>query len=148
MLATTGPELWCYRQPDKKGTVRTAKKTREGEDTGKGEVLVCGRCGAPITDKKARIDVNEQHEHYFVNPHGYDYRIGCFAKAPGCIAFGKTSGEFTWFPGYTWQIDYCRSCSRHLGWMFRSPRHNFHGLIVDRIVEAEEPSDGGSGGSA
>jgi hypothetical protein len=142
MLPPAGPEpLLLYKQTGRKSGTRTAKRTREHDDSGKGARLVCARCRARITHERARTEVNGKHEHYFVNPHGYDYQIGCFSKAEGCIPHGKTSGEFSWFPGYVWQIDYCRSCSWHLGWMFRSPRHFFHGLIVDRIVVAEEPDD-------
>jgi len=141
-MPPAGPEpLLCYKQTDKKGAVRTDERTRERPSGGTGKVLVCVRCRAKITDESARIEVNDKHEHYFVNPHGYDYQIGCYSKAEGCIAHGQTSGEFSWFPGYVWQIDYCRSCSRHLGWMFRSPRHFFHGLIADRIAVEEEPED-------
>lgn len=146
MMPPVGPTpLWAYKKTEGQGDTRTAKRTREDDDSGKGAALVCARCRARITHQSARTEVNGKHEHYFVNPHGFDYQIGCFSKAEGCISHGKTSGEFSWFPGYVWQIDYCRSCSWHLGWMFRSPRHFFHGLIVDRVVAAEEPEDDPSG---
>ncbi len=137
---TSPPETyWCFKKPAPDGVVGTDEASDTGvDDGGGGERLVCVRCGARITDSSARVDIDGSHDHYFVNPHGYDFRIGCFAIAPGCVAHGPTSGDFTWFPGHTWQLAHCQSCTLHLGWMFRSPRRHFHGLILARLVEVDE----------
>ena len=141
-ILTPPVHYWCFKKPAAGDAVDAdeATDTHEHDGAGGDEFLVCVRCGARITTSSARIEVSGSHDHYFVNPHGFDFRIGCFAVAPGCIAQGPTSGEFTWFPGHTWQLDHCRSCTLHLGWMFRSPRHNFHGLILARLVEVDEPA--------
>ena len=78
------------------------------------------------------------HAHTFTNPHGLRFHIGCFATATGCIAAGEPTTYFSWFPGYAWQVENCGSCGEHLGWRFRSPEDEFHGFILDRLVEMEE----------
>jgi hypothetical protein len=105
------------------------------ETTGSGQHLRCARCRHPITTADQRISINDQHEHFFVNPHGYDFHIGCFGSAPGAIGAGPATAEWTWFSGHTWQLSHCRNCSTHLGWLFRSPTQTFHGLVLDRLTE-------------
>lgn len=94
----------------------------------------CARCDHEITSEDASIEVDGRHQHYFVNPHGFDFHVACFGDAPGAVPAGQTSSEFPWFSGMTWQLDCCRGCAAHIGWIFRSPRRVFHGLIADRIT--------------
>ena len=125
----------CFEVPARSGApTATADPDDEAARRDRGELLLCCRCRAPITDASARVEVSGQNEHYFANPHGYDFHIGCFAVAPGCIAHGPATGEFTWFPGHAWQLAACTACTLHLGWRFRSPRQDFFGLILDRLV--------------
>ena len=70
------------------------------------------------------------HEHTFVDPAGFDYRIGCFNAAPGCAHIGHTESAFSWFPGWTWQVAVCGQCRAHLGWVYRNAGEQFHGLIL------------------
>lgn len=100
-----------------------------------GPRLLCARCGHPVTAGGWRQRVGGAHEHSFVNPHGFLYRIGCFAQAPGCVSRGEEHGEYSWFAGFTWQIAHCGRCDAHLGWGFRSSDRGFHGLVLDRLVE-------------
>jgi len=120
---------------------KQAPDTSAEDTTGSGRRLLCHRCRAPITTDDQRISVNDRHEHYFVNPHGYDFQVGCFAQAPGATGAGAATAEWTWFSGYTWQLDHCRNCAAHLGWLFRSKTQVFHGLILSRLTEGEEPGD-------
>ena len=92
-----------------------------------------------MTDLSARLEIDGLHEHTQVNPHGFVWTFRCFRAAPGCVRRGPPSTEFTWFAGHSWQIEHCRRCDVHLGWLFRSEDRTFHGLIADRIVE--EPAD-------
>jgi hypothetical protein len=103
-------------------------------DEGEPGAIVCRVCEARITEEAYRIAVQERHEHTFVNPGGFDYRIGCFALAPGCVEIGSPETYFSWFPGHSWQIVACASCRQHLGWRFRCAGESFHGLILDRLV--------------
>jgi hypothetical protein len=72
--------------------------------------------------------------HTFANPHGFEFRIACFADAPGCLEVGEESAYRPRLPGFTWQVTLCRQCGEHLGWLFRSPGARFFGLILDRLV--------------
>ena len=108
------------------------------EEEGEGKVLACAICRQRITTIAARIEVGGAHEHTFVNPHGFRFHIGCFARAVGCVPVGESSSYWTWFPGYTWQIEQCSSCGEHLGWLFRTDDHRFHGLILDRLLEVDD----------
>jgi len=96
--------------------------------------ILCRACGLRITEEAYRIAVLDRHEHTFVNPGGFDYTIGCFALAPGCVEIGSPETYFSWFPGYSWQIVECGACRHHLGWRFRCAGDSFHGLILDRLV--------------
>jgi hypothetical protein len=108
---------------------------------GGGSKLVCARCGLQITTPAARIAVGGKIEHTFVNPHAIMFHITCFASAPGCVASGPSSTDFTWFPGHSWQIQLCGSCKTHLGWRFASPEQSFFGLVTDKLIEMEEDDD-------
>jgi hypothetical protein len=122
----------------RRATPTKANPTSESGDPGRGGRLMCAHCNAPITTDDQRIEVSGRHEHYFVNPHGFDFHVGCFGEAPGATSAGRASSEFTWFPGHTWQMALCSACTTHLGWLFRSPRAVFHGLILDRLIRVDD----------
>jgi len=97
--------------------------------------LLCRQCGQVITHCSAQIAVEGQHAHTFANPHGIVFEIGCYKSADGCDPMGPSSAEFSWFPGYYWQIAVCRCCRIHLGWIFSGNRaDSFFGLIIDRLI--------------
>jgi hypothetical protein len=98
-------------------------------------VLACAVCEARVTSSAERIAVAGAHEHVEVNPHGYAFRIGCFAAAGNLVSVGPPERFWTWFPGYAWQVECCAGCGAQLGWVFRAAAHQFHGLILDRLVE-------------
>lgn len=107
---------------------------------GDGRTLLCARCGRAITTTAARIAVDGQHEHLRTNPHGYEHRFGCFARATGLVSRGVPSRQFTWFAGYWWHVQDCADCGAHLGWLFFRPEDQFYGLILDALVEAGGPA--------
>jgi hypothetical protein len=98
--------------------------------------LVCVRCREPITNDAEWLEVGGAREHTFVNPHGFCYRIGCFANARALEAAGGWSDEWSWFPPCAWQVQHCGRCGEHLGWLFRGPDRRFFGLILDRLVQS------------
>jgi hypothetical protein len=106
--------------------------------TGQGRILACAACRRRITSSAARIAVNGSHEHECENPHGYRYKIGCFAHAEGVVALGNASTYWSWFPGYSWQVQNCAGCGVLLGWLFAREGSRFWGLIVESLVEIEE----------
>lgn len=138
-LEQVAKRRWRFKQEQSRGEKGAAEKARERAEEGGegGRRLVCVRCGYSITTEDARIEKNGLHEHSQVNPHGFVWRFGCFAAAPGCAPSSGPSTEFSWFPGYAWQIESCRGCYLHLGWRFLG-EDTFHGLILDRLVEADD----------
>jgi uncharacterized C2H2 Zn-finger protein len=107
--------------------------TQDTDDAEKRKFLRCTECHYVITRKSDRIQINEQHQHVFANPHGYVFHIGCFAQAPGCVIASEETSYFSWFPGYAWQIALCGQCLTLLGWAFRSSESQFFGLILDKL---------------
>jgi hypothetical protein len=115
---------------------QTRQESPEDRDESQRQAFLrCVACRHPITRQTDRIAVNEKHQHVFANPHGYIYQIGCFGQAPGCVAIGQESSEFTWFPGYTWRVALCGQCLTLLGWSFRRRGSLFFGLILDKLAE-------------
>ncbi len=99
--------------------------------------LRCRTCGYAITRDRDRILVCDSHEHRCTNPHGIEYRIGCFREAPGVMETGAETLEYTWFAGYRWRIALCGGCSEHLGWGFRGQSGDrFFGLTLARLTVA------------
>lgn len=95
--------------------------------------LRCAACGARVTRERAGLVVNGAQEHSFLNPSGLRFVVSCWSSAPGCVAEGERSTVWTWFPGFAWQVELCRSCATHLGWSFHATT-SFYGLIKDRLV--------------
>lgn len=105
------------------------------ERTKETPLILCRNCYYTITKPQERIEIDTAHRHTFANPNGHVFEIGCFRNADGCAVTGIKTNEFTWFPGYTWQIGVCRRCSIHLGWRFQSTAGHFYGLILERLIE-------------
>jgi hypothetical protein len=95
--------------------------------------LNCVHCDRKIARNDARIEVNDKHEHTFINPAGVIYRIGCFASAPGAGEVGRFSAEFAWFRGHVWRCLTCGDCQTHLGWSFTAEASRFFGLILTEL---------------
>ena len=111
-------------------------------DEGKsGRRLVCRACGHEITRTGARTTVDGSHGHVFSNPAGYVFEIGCFRSAPGCLRQGPPSTDFSWFPGYSWQVALCGGCRMLMGWHYRPVQGQgaaFHGLILPHLDEVPD----------
>lgn len=108
-----------------------------GDDAPKEKrALRCVQCQHVITTEEARTQVQGRHLFRFTNPHGFDYEIGCFKQASGCLPEGPPTDTFTWFPGYTWQIQRCRGCLLHMGWRYENDESAFFGLILTQLLSA------------
>ena len=106
------------------------------DDAANDRHLVCAGCRNPITHSRYRTAREGQHRHVFFNPHGLVFEIGCFSQASGCLQAGRSTSEFTWFPGYAWQITLCSACTLHLGWRFQSEDGDgFYGFILSCLLE-------------
>lgn len=97
--------------------------------------IYCYICLQPVTSEDDKITMNGSHQHTFVNPSNIEYTIACFKSAPGCVAIGSPTYEFTWFTNFAWQIALCGNCGEHLGWKYSSKESiTFWGLIVNKIT--------------
>jgi hypothetical protein len=124
-----------------KGRVDPQARARDPWEGAGGPRLLCVRCGQVVTAGGWATDVGEAHEHSFVNPHGYLFRIGCFLRAPGCLARGEPRHEYSWFSDHHWSVADCSGCGGHLGWSFAGPQR-FFGLILDRLVQERQGESG------
>jgi hypothetical protein len=95
----------------------------------------CKICGHRISSSEKKIEVNGRHQHVFTNPAGVIYKIGCFSDANGCVNYGISSLEHTWFSDYSWRYALCSNCHTHLGWFYQSENNSFYGLILDNLEE-------------
>lgn len=55
----------------------------------------------------------------------------------------KGSKDFSWFPGYAWQIAVCNGCNSHVGWKFVATKRGykprkFYGLCGKAIRVASD----------
>jgi hypothetical protein len=106
----------------------------EIESTPEKKSLYCVVCHWKITNENQKIAMGGKAEHTFFNPHGMVFHIGCFKEAQGCGIVGTPSSEFSWFPGYHWQIAHCSNCHNHLGWLFlKGVKPHFFGLILAQL---------------
>lgn len=102
------------------------------------EVVLCRTCGVLVSTGRWRISVNGAHEHVVFNPAGRLFRVWCFSEAPGAVAYGPASLDFTWFRGHPWQIALCQGCRSHLGWCFTTAGvPAFYGLSAAALVVRE-----------
>ncbi|RCK80094.1 MAG: hypothetical protein OZSIB_3598 [Candidatus Ozemobacter sibiricus] len=122
--------------------MRTAARVRQDEGRAAPRPIVCAACRHPVTSTAERCEMAGHHRHVFTNPAGFVFEIGCFRQAPGCRALGQPTTEYTWFPGWAWQIAVCRGCGEHLGWAYSTGTFaRFHGLILERLHELADASD-------
>ena len=134
----------CLRQtPPSRGATETPSPLPKRDDEG-GKVLACAHCLHEVTAATQRVSVGGSHDHSHVNPEGVRFHIGCFARAVGCVAVGPTSTYWSWFPGYTWQVELCGQCRVQLGWRFRGSDDLFHGLILDLLIELDRDTRHGA----
>jgi len=101
--------------------------------------LVCASCGHLVTRVYEKIEVRGRHHHDF--PYfGNIVRLGCYRKAPGCVGVERISNGYSWFRGYSWQIQLCASCYTQLGWKYMSQDDSFYGLVF-KMLREEKPEE-------
>jgi hypothetical protein len=114
----------------------SSKEDSDTESIPEEKNLYCATCNWKITKEDQKTSMRGKTEHTFFNPQGNVFHIGCFKEAPGCMAVGLPSYEFSWFSGYAWQIICCSSCQEHLGWIFlQGLESHFFGLILVRLKQ-------------
>lgn len=127
--------------------------------------FVCGQCGFPLVSQDELIEQQFQcwkqvtwayelsvlgrdaiwcysatnaHDHRFdvvrVLPTVQDRSIRCI---------GEPTAEYSWFPGYSWSMAYCRQCDRHLGWGFSPDKEEEgpeHDMSCSSPPQPEQPA--------
>jgi len=121
-----------FREEETVVDVDTADRGQEEEQPEK--ALFCSACGHLITYENQAVEMNGSHHHTFFNPAGIVYEIRCFSSAQGCLVYGESSSEFTWFAGYSWCLALCAGCHSHMGWSFSSGEAGFYGLIGRKLA--------------
>lgn len=116
-------------------SIHIETEAEDDRETSEERAVRCAACSEEITSDSHRRHVDGKFEHCFANPAGLLYCIGCFGEAPGCVPHGEETDEFTWFPGYAWQLALCSGCGSHLGWRYWSEGDSFYGLILDRLEQ-------------
>lgn len=109
----------------------------DSDEKSGGVAYYCAHCGTYMTRGSMGIRMDGEHEHVVFNPAGIVFRVVCFRDAPGAVAVGNNSDEFTWFRGFSWRIALCKSCNAHVGWMYEGTGAPavFFGLIRSMLVE-------------
>jgi hypothetical protein len=120
---------------EKAPSLAPSKAPAGADETALSAVLRCRVCEAAVADPRDRIERFGAHIHERVNPSGFTFVIGCFARAGGVFEVGEESGEFPWFPRHVWCCVACASCGAHLGWRFSQGADAFIGLILERLFE-------------
>ena len=115
----------------------------ESRETESGDGLCCRACGQAVVRHSEAIRMAGSHTHYCRNPEGETFHIGCFGEGEGLRAVGEPTSAWSWFSGYRWQVAVCAACGAQLGWLFSGERH-FAGLILNRLVDCEPPSQPGA----
>lgn len=74
-----------------------------------------------------------------MNPHGILHEVMTVRSARNLVVAGPPTSEFTWYPGYAWEIAWCAACAEHVGWSFtatgESEPSRFWALRRDAIRE-------------
>ena len=117
-----------------------------------GDHLCCSHCLKPVTTTNEKTTLGTKHLFNVSNPDGLHFNIACFKEAWGCGMHGNPCTEHSWFAAYRWQFARCLSCDAHLGWYYELPNQStsvdhkpqssaehFFGLIIERLVPAEQP---------
>ena len=102
--------------------------------------LLCAACGHPATSVSESIEFRGRHDHVF-QYFGEVVYLGCYRNAPGCVGVQRISKGYSWFRGYTWQIQVCRNCYSQLGWKYVSQDDAFYALVFKLLREEEQKEE-------
>lgn len=85
--------------------------------------LACNGCRTPITDKAELFCLSRKGPMAaYVNPGGHVHETVTFYKTKNLSLRGRSSTEYSWFPGYAWTIAECKKCRQHMGWKFTAAK--------------------------
>ncbi|KAL5283335.1 CRBN family protein [Megaselia abdita] len=90
-------------------------------------VFDCIKCARQIAKCKESFAMSVYGvQQNYCNPGGFIHETTTVYKVDrnAVRIIGSPNGEFSWFPGYDWQILSCTSCHSHLGWKFTIGKDN------------------------
>nr|XP_040224089.2 protein cereblon [Anopheles coluzzii] len=104
--------------------------------------FICKRCESEIANYDDMFAMSKQGvQTSYCNPAGYvhDTLTVHKTKENSTLPVERPSTNFSWFPGYSWQIIVCANCRQHLGWKFVAEKKNvlpksFYGLSGTNIT--------------
>ncbi|KAF4527052.1 hypothetical protein B566_EDAN001602 [Ephemera danica] len=100
--------------------------------------LCCQVCGSQLASTEDTFCMSvEGPQGTYVNPSGFVHETMTVKKAKNVVMIGGASGDYSWFPGYSWTIAQCSSCNTHVGWLFTSTKLSppmFFGLSRSAII--------------
>ncbi|XP_064652999.1 protein cereblon-like isoform X2 [Lineus longissimus] len=118
------------------------------------EFLLCRTCGhevadgAHLTSVPSLLAIHQRNDtilgqphvliQLFKNPQGTTFEVVTVSDGD-VIKHDQSFEEYTWFPGFSWQILICPRCAAHLGWYFSplsedSEQKSFLGLILQKLI--------------
>ena len=75
----------------------------------------------------------------FLNQHGFLHEVVTVRWVQNLAPAGPPTTEFTWYPGYAWEVACCGRCRAHVGWAFGAVSNHrparFWALRRDGIIE-------------
>ncbi|KAI8468587.1 MAG: hypothetical protein J3K34DRAFT_459827, partial [Monoraphidium minutum] len=86
--------------------------------------VACAGCGSLVAALRDLFNSSgDGSGGAFVNPHGHVHDMATFGRvAAGNVGLqGRPTTEWSWYPGYSWQICNCTGCGEHLGCGSRGP---------------------------
>uniref|UniRef100_A0A182SR45 Protein cereblon n=1 Tax=Anopheles maculatus TaxID=74869 RepID=A0A182SR45_9DIPT len=104
--------------------------------------FICKRCESEIANYDDMFAMSKQGvQTSYCNPAGYvhDTLTVHKTKENSTLPVERPSTNYSWFPGYSWQIIVCANCRQHLGWKFVAEKKNvlpksFYGLTGANIT--------------
>jgi cereblon len=113
------------------------------ESAGRSKRILCRWCGEALSDVSAIFATSASGTaQTFLNPYGFLHEVVTVRWARSLTLSGPPTTEFTWYPGYAWEVASCGRCRAHVGWAFRAVSNEeperFWALRRDGITE--EPS--------
>ena len=103
--------------------------------------IVCSKCETTISKSSYIFALeSDQTTRVFANPAGALFEVVTITTAQNTKTIHSPTSEFTWFPGFSWQICFCTGCSNQLGWFFKAlGTHeiidSFYAFILSEIKE-------------
>lgn len=119
--------------------------------------FICKRCSNEVGSYNDIFAMSKQGvQTSYCNPSGFVHETLTIYKTRENSTFttDRPSTEFSWFPGYSWQITLCANCRNHLGWKFVATKKNylpksFYGLSGNSIqVKSVNRTEDGEGDEA